>query len=283
MKSQVSTDGIYAKITRAQKQLRWLEADFSQFCESQRLFISHEVDRSAGRQTWVFRGETPRVPIEFSTRVGEIVHNLRSALDHLVWQLVIANGAEPSSKNEFPIFRDAKKYQDNVRWDLQGVSPGAKSKIEWAQPFQKHGGIGSQLWILHCLNNIDKHRHVHMAVLYSGGAQIEILDEPEQLHRPPIAGHGRVGRLQRDEEIVVLNDPDSLVSIEFLLWVQFGTSVLDGPLVDATFSDTIEAEFDQVEKHGPVGQPVVETLRMCLQDVRAVCSNFGLDFSAASI
>jgi hypothetical protein len=30
--------------------------------------------------------------------VGDVLHNLRSALDHLAWQLVLANGKSPTSR-----------------------------------------------------------------------------------------------------------------------------------------------------------------------------------------
>ena len=79
MKSAKIIDGVRAKMLRAQQQLTCLEGDitrYGQFVEGQ---ISHEVDVAAGRQTWVYRGEND-VPVEFSVRVGEVIHNLRSSL-----------------------------------------------------------------------------------------------------------------------------------------------------------------------------------------------------------
>jgi hypothetical protein len=38
--------------------------------------------------------------------LGEIIHDLRSSLDHVVWQLVIANGSLPGYWNQFPIFSE---------------------------------------------------------------------------------------------------------------------------------------------------------------------------------
>ena len=40
-------------------------------------------------------------------RWGAIIHDYRSALDNLVWQLVILNGGEPDSGHSFPICRQA--------------------------------------------------------------------------------------------------------------------------------------------------------------------------------
>ncbi len=277
MKSSVSVEGVYAKVERAQKQLRWLEADIVEFCESQQQLIVHKVDRAAGRQAWVFRGETPRPPVDFSVRVGEFVHNLRSGLDHLVWQLVIANGQTPSNGNEFPIFRESAEYKRAIERRLKGVDQGAMARIESMQPFQKHGGTGSQLWTLRCLSNIDKHRHINMVVLYSEGAIAEIIDKPGQPHSSPMMGYENTGRLEKNKELAVFNDPDSVMDMEFLLSVGFGGTVSYRTFIDTRTIDTIEAEFDFIAEHGPAGSPVVDTLRKCLSDVIAVCANFGLD------
>ena len=156
-------EGVQAKLKRAREGLQNLELDIDRFCKFQGCQIDHCISKEAGKQTWTYRGD-PQVPIEFSVRVGEIVYNLRSALDHLVWQLVLANGNDPGDRNEFPIFHDQTKYLNAVKRKLKGVSLGAQSTIKAYQPFQKHGGIGSQLWMLHGRSNIDKHRHLNMSL-----------------------------------------------------------------------------------------------------------------------
>ena len=284
MKSSVSSEGVYAKVTRAQEQLCRLSEDITVFCKSQQDLIAHEIDIAGGKQTWVFRGDTPKTPIEFSIRVGEIVHNLRSALDHLVWQLVLANGQVPGPKNEFPIFRDSRPYDKGVKGRLNGVAPKAKSRIKSFQPFQKHGGTGSQLWTLNCLSNIDKHRHVNMAVLYSWAPFAEITDGSGQPNNSPVTGYASKGRLERNKKLAVFNNTDA-VMMEFRMSVDFGdpfpARTSKGPSPSDP-SDPIEAEFDFVKKHGPTGRPVVDTLRMCLWDVGAVCLSFGINVPLTS-
>lgn len=46
----------------------------------------------------------PPLPTRFSVLIGEIVHQFRSGLDHLLWQLVLVNRCQPHSRSEFPIF-----------------------------------------------------------------------------------------------------------------------------------------------------------------------------------
>ena len=112
-----------------------------------------------GDKIRVFRGETPIVPIEYSVRLGEIVYNLRSALDQLIWQLVHANYKEPSHLNEFPIFDDESRFNEAVKSKLKGVSQKSSDKIKEMQPFCENDGWDA-LKTLHSLCNIDKHRSV---------------------------------------------------------------------------------------------------------------------------
>ena len=87
----VTLEGVNAKVQRAQDQIERLARDIEASCEDQRALFSEELRPDVGDKIWIFRGETPIVPIEYSIRLGEIVYNLRSALDQLVWQLVHAN------------------------------------------------------------------------------------------------------------------------------------------------------------------------------------------------
>ena len=112
-----------------------------------------------GDKIWVFRGETPIVPIEYSVRLGEIVYNLRSALDQLVWQLVHANYKTPGRHNEFPILDDESRFNEAVKSKLKGVSQKSSDKIKEMQPFCENDEWDA-LKTLHALCNIDKHRNV---------------------------------------------------------------------------------------------------------------------------
>ena len=166
-------DGIFAKISRAGDQASSLKADMERFCADIRQSIFHEVHEDADEQVWVFRGSTPNVPIEWSIRLGEILYNLRSALDHLVWQLVIANGREPGRHNAFPIIDKQHNWHEATS-QLKGVSSTVETMVERLQPYT--GGINLPFNVaafraLHSLCNIDKHRHLILAIIGSYGIE----------------------------------------------------------------------------------------------------------------
>ncbi|MCY4416100.1 MAG: hypothetical protein OXE87_07305 [Chloroflexi bacterium] len=45
-----------------------------------------------GHHHWVHRGTEPRASRDWSVRAGEYAHNLRSALDRMVWQMAAVRG-----------------------------------------------------------------------------------------------------------------------------------------------------------------------------------------------
>jgi hypothetical protein len=93
---------------------------------------------------------------------------MRSALDHLVWQLVIANGKTPSGKNMFPICTTLSNFTEEIRRErLLGVSISAHTLIDALQPYHRGQPLCDlhPLWILSKLANIDKHRTLNVTTV----------------------------------------------------------------------------------------------------------------------
>jgi hypothetical protein len=97
--------------------------------------------------------------------LGDILHNLRSALDHLAWQLVL-NGSDPKPEHptrvQFPIYsvgrsKSKKKltFTNRVKWHLPGVGAPQRAFVDRYQPY--HRGQDT-LALLARLSNTDKHR-----------------------------------------------------------------------------------------------------------------------------
>jgi hypothetical protein len=118
-----------------------------------------QVDHVPIRQSIVFPD------IRLSTLVGEMLHDLRSALDHLAWQLVLENGGAPDERTCFPILRAGptpKRGQPPAPPSVSGgVSVAASALIERHQPY-RFGWLdpSDPPWLLQRLNIIDKHRQM---------------------------------------------------------------------------------------------------------------------------
>ena len=172
---------IYAKIERADRELRTLRTDMERFCERQRIeqkrIRQKNPDGKSEDIVQAYLDDPEKTPIEWSIRIGEVVYNLRSSLDHLVWQLVLDNGKEPSRKNKFPVILNERRWEGKPkRDDLSGVSCEIKKRICHLQPFG--GGIGlpfnvSAFKKLDYLCNVDKHRHLNLVCVILKGLEPE--------------------------------------------------------------------------------------------------------------
>ena len=250
-------DGIFAKISRADDQASSLKADMERFCADIRQSIVHEVHEDADEQVWVFRGSTPNVPIEWSIRIGEILYNLRSALDHLVWQLVLANGREPGWRNAFPII-DKQSNWHKATSQLKGVSSTVETMVESLQPYT--GGINllfdvAVFQTLHTLCNIDKHRHLILAIIGSYGIEPIVFrhNHPplDRLNTNPLPqGLAPLGKIEKGRVMLLWKDARVTIDPNFQIGVSFediGKPEMTAGTVPDILGECIEAVQGAVE------------------------------------
>jgi hypothetical protein len=182
MTYQPDLSGVWAKIDRAREHREALEPDVSRYVdgpggdpvlsEANRISMSVEFDPESGYH--IFRA-TARPSEERIRRwgiiIGDVVQNLRSALDHLVWQLSLigTGGLEPSNPDiiKFPI-QDNPPPSNPAPRDFQKtgalykVRPEHRAIIRAYQPYD--GKYASAfpgtypLARLRDLSNDDKHR-----------------------------------------------------------------------------------------------------------------------------
>jgi hypothetical protein len=142
------------KIERAKEHVRNLQSEISTFWGSNKYTITPEDDPETGDEVFRFHGNL-ELPLNWSVIIGEALHDLRSALDHLAWQLVDAHSPGKGSKStEFPIFDSSEKYETRVKAKIKGASDKA---IDIAKSLKAYKG-GNDIFFVHALNIIDKHR-----------------------------------------------------------------------------------------------------------------------------
>src|ERR1700733_5044928 len=98
------------------------------------------------------------IPPSLVCIAGDVIHNLRSALDHIVCALVQANGNSVIKENEFPIFDDpiaTAKLQARFALKVEGMRKEPQDAIRDIHPYR---GGNDTLWRLHRLDVIDKHK-----------------------------------------------------------------------------------------------------------------------------
>jgi hypothetical protein len=100
-------------------------------------------------------------PEDLALIIGDMVQNLRAALDYMAWAFALTVRAEPSDMTQFPILKKRPKDFATVP-RLIDVPPSVRDIMEAMQPYQDEdavgGWIGRHLGVLAQLSNSDKHR-----------------------------------------------------------------------------------------------------------------------------
>lgn len=147
---------IRVKIERAKKHLLYLETDLIQFGHARTHVVTTDKDPHTSEEIRSGPTEFRVWPFDALAAAGDIVHNLRSALDHLANHLVwVGSAEEPSRRVEFPIAKDAATYEASKVVKVEGMCPKAIKAIDALKPYK---GGNDALWKIYELDNIDKHR-----------------------------------------------------------------------------------------------------------------------------
>lgn len=154
-------DLIKIKIERAKKHIADLNVAYNRFYASEPYEIGAKSEPKTGERIFYIARIDP-VDLELGAIIGDILQNLRSALDHLAYGLFKAAGGTGVGKHiYFPIFDDAAKYKAGVVGKVRGMGQDAIDALDAVKPYK---GGDETLWRLHALNNLDKHRLLITAV-----------------------------------------------------------------------------------------------------------------------
>ncbi len=106
----------------------------------------------------------PHIPVIF----GDLIHNLRSCLDHIANQLVRLNNRNITDRSAFPIYWKRKRFDASLGTKLPGVGIGLK-EVRSVQPYVRRK-TRDPLWVLEKLDIADKHRELLLVVRWFRGA-----------------------------------------------------------------------------------------------------------------
>src|ERR1700690_776362 len=147
--------GSWLKIKRAKKHIRELNSTLESFIDNFDGPIA-EIDKNTG-QLLLHYPLDPLFPQNISAIVGDVIHNLRTALD-LVWcDLYRGLGVEITSNTKFPIRESRKAVEDAIHgiekvWDRRVLRDIILDDIK------PYPGGDDSLWPLHQLDILDKHQ-----------------------------------------------------------------------------------------------------------------------------
>jgi hypothetical protein len=149
------------KVTSASWHLDGLKAALEEYYGSVPIVISRQAKPEVGRR--ILRIDLRAPNDDVYLLAGDFAHNLRSALDHLVYALIVHSTRElpDSSQVQWPV--QARRDDGAFARQTTGVPPVAAAVIKSLQPYLEGPGEAykeSALWQLHKLDVIDKHRRI---------------------------------------------------------------------------------------------------------------------------
>ncbi len=232
---KATTSGVKAKIARAHEHVQTLDREIKGLVDSYPYKIGYEYKRQSFEHIWTLQNSPPQIPKRINIIIGDVVYNFRSALDHLAWQLVIANGETPTNRTMFPIYWGDRSadYENAKESRLKGISEAAMAIIDRLQPCK---GGHSYLGTLDSLSNIDKHRHLTVIV-----AVVQGIDLAKPLRIGPkksVSVWVNKQPLKRDAELFRVTLQEHEVDVEFKpsFGIAFDDSLTPleyvGPLID---------------------------------------------------
>jgi hypothetical protein len=209
---QATIDGCIAKVDRAYEVLNLLADKWGVFLDMNPWpsWVEHDVE--TGWHRIYFDFSQPPLPL-FSVMVGEMAHDLRSALDHLVWrEAVECVGLKKAERNApvitFPFAKGSAEFKTAPA--LKYVGADARAILERHQPYKRGKGQGPKsLALLHWFNRMDKHRTVqvtavgaptffswnHLQITFAKGARITGR-QPCLIPGQRLTGHTEVARVR---------------------------------------------------------------------------------------
>jgi len=209
--------------------------------------LRRDENRETGLSFWITLMREPDPDIALAA--GDCIHNLRSALDHIIYELSCHSQQQPIDGTAFPIFRDPANWDSKYRngkprissglYKLRAVPDAARKRIELLQPFQGYTPMywqRDELLELHELDIADKHKNLNLAA-----TRLPDISVGYGWDGPPLkVTHVHEGRLSERDEILLLRfDPSVDVQARTQLTTFFEVVFTDPPIEDREVEPTL--------------------------------------------
>ncbi len=175
--------GIVEKLKRSYESIVNLSAEMDTFFKASKYPIMPDVNSKEWQEALDYHRGV-QLPKRFSVLSGEIIHHLRSSLDHIAWHFSSTQyRTEAGTSIEFPVFREEPLAKDKLRQyerKVKGIAnPKVLTLIRDMQPYNRGSDAENDLLcVVHDMDRFDKHRELAIVgscakVLISPTAGIE--------------------------------------------------------------------------------------------------------------
>lgn len=232
----------WAKLRRAEDYANGLDRDISAY-ENDPDTVAYKIDHESAQQLIRARIAHPPPLVDWGLRIGDCVHNARTALDYVAWQLAETHSPTrpmPDKNTMFLITDTAPAVSARVPSRLKWIEPSARAAIQAANPHATTNPHGKFIGLLDALDIADKHKLLTLTVVHAEGAGLGFPPALRLQHK--IIVHRVYDKPFEDDAIVfTIKDPDADVYPKLVIKVAFGGGTADGEWVVPTLRGIIQA------------------------------------------
>lgn len=141
------------KVERANHHIADIERQFAVFVKENPHRLSLRTNPQNGALD--FRIRTGKdIPDSLALAVGDAVHNIRTALDHMTWEIVGEDGGTQDRYLKLPTGDNRTNFEAACQ-GLKTPRQEIKDMFKALEVFP--GGVGSEMYSINLLDNADKH------------------------------------------------------------------------------------------------------------------------------
>lgn len=236
-----------------------LQAEIQSFLATEDLYSTYTVKN--GEWTELRLHSLANPPARWGALVGDVIHNLRSSLDVLVYQLVEDNEpAKLSKSTAFPIANSAPEYKAKAGRATDGLHPDARAVLDELSPY---AGGNDALYLLHQLDVEDKH-HLLLALASSADQGLMVgppsAPDPSGFRFQPVQMMSRkmsahLFPLEDGSLLMKTNVPDPDTTLPFFVFVPMFAIKPDGAELHEEVIELLNrltrASLDVFDRLGP--------------------------------
>lgn len=165
-------DGSFLKLRRADEHLQVINDLMQGFLKRKPYrIITDFVGQGQTRECLLRFEQLEDLPSDLPLLIGDACNNLRSALDHLLWQLWLLKEPAFDRAVYFPICDSEATFKRDSPRNIKDLSDVQRAAIESLQPY-KTGNAA--LSFLRDVNNSDKHRLIQIIFLVGNIRKVTI-------------------------------------------------------------------------------------------------------------
>jgi hypothetical protein len=176
----MSLDGCRAKLDRAGEHLETLDAETVAFIERKPYRVVRKYYAKTCHITWRFAEDEAPPLTRWGVLIGDVVHEVSSALDHIAWQFALKTRPKPSRSTAFPVCVHPGDWENkSTRGMLQHIGEDERTFIKRKQPYPAlHGKTPEEhvFAMLKLLSRIDKHQVIPAAAVAPLDTDIEFIN-----------------------------------------------------------------------------------------------------------